>query len=255
LQNKIQITSYGVATIYHKDALQCVFRWLRAHKTENLCVHVGFIHAVEQVAACCPLWPRHMVLQNFATAYFQHPNLTAALLHDLRQKWGRLERSKAGKLKKYFSQNPVVKWDDSFNSRAAIKEAEAIRKFLKEKEPQIPMTGGAREVTQADLDHLALSDNIWAKRKHAGPVPEPLGNVPLRDLPDKHIQTALEKLPWGKGITIDDIVKARQWVAVEQRAGKKLAEKVLDKDGFLQVKAMSRRRETGRARARKQWKL
>jgi hypothetical protein len=38
-------------------------------------------------------------------------------------------------------------------------------------------------------------------------------------------------------------VKARKWVVTNQRDGKKFAEKVLDKDGFLHVKGNARRRK------------
>jgi hypothetical protein len=237
LQKKIQITGHGVATIYHKDALQFVLRW-----KESMRVHEGWIQSIEHVAACCPLWPRHMLEQDFGGSYLQAPNLAAALLHELRKKWGRLEKSKAGKLKKFFSQQPCVKWDDDFNSPAAVREAEAITKSLKEKEPKIPLVGGSRAVTQADYEHLALCRTLWAKRRHSGPVPDTLGNVSISDLPEKHIKSAVEKLPWGKGVTIDDIMKARKWVVANQRAGKKFAEKVLGKDKFLHVKGKAQRR-------------
>ena len=236
MQKKIPITSYGVATIFHKEALQFVFHW-----NEPMGVSESWIESIERVAACCPLWPHHMVIQDFGQSYQQAPNIAAALLNSLRQKWGRLEKSKAGKLKKFLSQSPVVKWDDSFNSRAAVKEGEEIRKFLKEKEPQISMICGAREVTKADLDHLELSNTLWANRKHSGPVPDTFGNVSISFLQDQEVQRAVEKLPWGKGIVIHDIVKARKWVIANQLAGKKFAAKVLDKDGFLHVKGTSRR--------------
>lgn len=205
-------------------------------------VHKSWVHGIERVAACCPLWPRHMVEQDFGDCYFKSPNLAAALLNFLRGKWGRLEKSKAGKLKKFLSQYPTVKWDDSFNSRAALNEIEQIRKFLKEREPQIPMAGGSRAATQADYEHLALARAMSASRRHNGPVPDTLGNVPLWDLQDKQIQTAIEKLPWGGGIRIDDIVKSRKWVIANQMAGKKFEEQVLDKDGFLLIKGKSHRK-------------
>jgi hypothetical protein len=236
MQKKIQIRTRGVATIFKKAALQFVLRW-----NESMRVHESWLDAIERVAACCPLWPRHMADQDFGDSYRQAPDLAAALLNFLRKKWGRLEKSKAGKLKKFLSQNPVVKWDDSFNSRAAVEEANKIQKHLSQIAPKVPP--GGRATTKADYEHLALSRTMWANRKHSGPVPDTLGNVPLWDLHEQEIQRAVEKLPWGIGIEIDDIVKARKWVVTNQRDGKKFAEKVLDKDGFLHVKGNARRRK------------
>jgi hypothetical protein len=241
LQKKIQIMTHGVATIYHKDALQFVLRW-----KESMRVHESWIDAIERVAARCPLWPQHMAEQDFGDSYRQAPDLAAALLNFLRKKLGRLEKSKAGKLKKFLSQNPVVKWDDSFNSREAVEEANKIQKYLSQIAPKVPP--GGRATTKADYEHLALSRTMWANRKHSGPVPDTVGNVPIWDLQEQEIQRAVEKLPWGIGVTIDDIVKARKWVVANQRAGKRFAKKVLDKDGFLHVKSKTRRRKKSRRR-------
>ncbi len=207
-------------------------------------VHENWIKSIEQVAACCPLWPAHMAEQDFGHSYRQAPELAAALLNEMRKKWGRLEKSRSGRLKKFFTQQPSVKWETVFNTRAAVEEADAIRKFLSEKESELPkVPPGGRATTEADYQHLELSRTMWAKRKHTGPVPDTLGEVPIGHLPDKHIQIAVAKLPWGKGLTTEDVVKARKWVVANQRAGKRFAEKVLDKDGFLHVKGKARRRK------------
>lgn len=244
MQNKIQIRTHGVATIFHKDALQFVLGWLRVHEEEHLRVHVGWINSIEQVAACCPLWPKHMTEQDFGSSYFQSPNLAAALLNYLRNdKWSRIESSKAGKLKKFLSQYPSVKWDDSFNSRAAVEEANRIRDILKERDNRPETPSGGRAAVQEDFEFLQLSRTMSANRKHSGPVPDTLGDVPVWDLQDKQIQSAIKKLPWGMGVKVDDIVKARKWVVANQRAGKKFAGRILDKDGFLHVKSRARCRK------------
>lgn len=251
MQKKIQIERHGVATLFHKEALQFVLRWLRQNNKERRRFHVGWIESVEHVAANCPLWPPHMVKQDWngfhsatvdvAGCHQQAPELAETLLFFLQRKWRRLEGSKLGQLKKYFSHSPVVKWEDSFNWPTAVKEAEEIRKICDENEPKFPMVGGSREVTQADWDHLAFCRNLWAKRRHSGPVPDTMGNVPIGDLKDKNIQSAVEKLPWGKGITVDDVVKARKWVVANQNAGKKFAAEILDDGGYLCVGQLPQR--------------
>jgi hypothetical protein len=46
MQKKIQITSWGVASIYHKAALQFVLGW-----KEPMRVHENWIQSIENVAA------------------------------------------------------------------------------------------------------------------------------------------------------------------------------------------------------------
>ncbi len=207
-------------------------------------IHESWVTGIELIAACDPLWPRHMVEQDFGSCYFQSPNLAAALLNYLRNdKWSRINNSKAGKLKKFLSQNSVVKWDDSFNSRAAVKEVERIREILKEKDNRPKTPSGGRAPVKGDYEFLQLSKTMWANRKYSGPVPDTFGNVPVWDLQDKQIKAAIEKLPWGIGVKIDDIIKARKWIVANQRASKNFTKKVLDKEGFLHVKGRARRRK------------
>jgi hypothetical protein len=142
-----------------------------------------------------------------------------------------------------------VPWDDSFNSRAAVKEAEEIQKICDAKAPKIPMVGGSRAVTQADYDHLAFCRKMWAKRKHSGPVPSTIRDVPVVALQDRDIAIAFEKSPGGFPVSKGDVHEARRQVNADHRAGERFAEKVLDKDGFLQVEGKSRRRKKRSVRA------
>ena len=117
-----------------------------------------------------------MIAQEFTNCYWQLPDLTAALLNFLRQKWAALETSKAGKLKRFLSQNTAVKWVEGFASREAVEEANAIRQILKEKQPHknIPCP---RPVTEEDEKFFQLSQTMWANRQHSGVVPDEFGNV------------------------------------------------------------------------------
>jgi|GEM_PF-5847401 hypothetical protein len=189
MQNKIDIPTRGVATIFKKDALEFVRSWdkpivrLCLNKEQSRWEQMpvrkipkGWIQDIENVAACCPQWPKHMIAQEFTNCYWQLPDLTAALLNFLRQKWAALETSKAGKLKRFLSQNTAVKWVEGFASREAVEEANAIRQILKEKQPHknIPCP---RPVTEEDEKFFQLSQTMWANRQHSGVVPDEFGNV------------------------------------------------------------------------------
>lgn len=108
MQNKIQIRKHGFAVIYKKAALQFVLRWLRKSKSK-MSVHHDWIFPIE-FAAACPVYWRDLWKHELVNCYTQNPDLTAALLNYLRVKWSKLETSKAGKLKRFLSQNPAVTW-------------------------------------------------------------------------------------------------------------------------------------------------
>jgi hypothetical protein len=184
MQRKINPKRRGFAVIFKKDALQFVSRW---HKP--MPVHEMWIHSIEIMAAD-PKFYSQFSSGEFWICYLDNPDLAAALLNFLRKKWSKLEKSKAGKLKKFLSQNSAIKWERGFVAR-----------------------------------------------------PDRLGNVSLWSLQDGELATAFEHSPGGEVVTIEDVVKARKWVAANIRAGEKFAGKVLDKDGFLHVKGKPRRRK------------
>ena len=217
---------------------------------EPMRVHKSWIEAIEPVAACCPQW-RHMANQDWSERYHQAPNLAAALLNFLRERWTKLETSKPRKLKKFLAQNGSVPWDDSFNSRSAVQEAKELQKICDANVPKIPMIGGSRAVTQADLDHLEFCRKVWAGRKFTRPVPTTIGDVHVSYLQDRDIAIAFEKTPGGFPVSKGDVHEARRQVNADHRAGERFAKKVLDKDDFLQAGCKPRRRKKRIARARK----
>jgi hypothetical protein len=145
-----------------------------------------------------------------------------------------------------------VPWDDSFNTRAAVAEASRIDKIILEAEKKLsPVPPGGRATTEADYNFHAWAQSEWAKRTHSGPVPSRIGDVPVWDLQDGNIATAFEKSPGGFPVSKSDVREARRQVIADHRAGERFAEKVLDKDGLLQVEGKSRRRKKRIVRARK----
>jgi hypothetical protein len=246
MQKKRQIRSYSVAPLFHKAALKFVMQW-----KERMRVHKSWIESIERFAACCPRWPRHMAKQDWSECYRRAPNLSAALLNCLREKWAKLATSKPQKLKFFLARNSCVPWDDSFNTAAAVKEANEIKKICDANAPKIPVPAGGRAVTQADLDHLEFCRKVWAGRKFHGPVPSTIGDVPVWDLQDRDIAIAFEKSSSGFPVSKGDVREARRQVIADHRAGERFAKKVLDKDGFLQVEGKSRRRKKRIVRARK----
>ena len=263
MQKKIDIPHRGVATIFKKDALEFVRNWdkpivrLCLNKDQSRWeqvrvrkIHKSWIQNIELVAACCPQWPKHMIAQEFTHCYWQLPDLTAALLNFLREKWAALETSKAGKLKRFLSQNTAVKWVEGFASREAVEEANAIRKILKEKQPNLPCP---RPVTEEDEKFFQLSETMWANRKHrSGIVPDEFGNVNAWALNDGQLAATFEHSRGGEVVTIEDVVKARRWVVENQREGEAFAETVLDKDGYLHLEGKPFRRKKGGKHRRKQ---
>lgn len=177
MQIRIDTKWRGFAVIFKKDALQFVSRWQKP-----LSVHKNWIDLIEIVAAD-PVIFRKAFAHNFASAYSWNPDLAAALLHFMRQKWARLENSKAGKLKRFLAQNSAIKWERGFGER-----------------------------------------------------PDKFGNNSLWHLQDGELATAFEHSAGGEAVTIDDVVKARKWVARNIDASKIFAESVLDKDGWLHIK-------------------
>jgi len=184
MQKRIDISNRGFFTIYKKDALQFASRWHEPGTVPKRWVEMIGIYAA-----------RPEILQtafrvNFAEDYRAWPDLFAALLNFLRQKFSKLETSKAGKLKKFISQNNCVKWERGFGAK-----------------------------------------------------PDSLGYCSIWDLQDGEIGSAFQHSPGGCEVEIGDVTKARRWVKENQDAGKKFAAKVLDKDGYLQIKVKSRRRK------------
>lgn len=248
MQKKKQISKYSVASLFHKDALEFVARW----EKELLRVPLTWIECVERVAACDPRWPRHMAMQDFEHCYWQAPDLAAALLNFLRERWARLERQKHGKLKKFLARNQSFPWDDSFKkSSASIEEAKELQKICDANAPKIPMVGGCRAVTQADLDHIGFCRKVWAGRKFPGPVPTTIGDIGVRNLEDADIANAFEKSLGGYSVSKQTIHDVRRQIIAEHRTAEKFTKAVLDKDGFLQVEVKSHRRNKRLVRARK----
>lgn len=251
MQKKKQIHTYSVAPLFHKAALKFVKLKLKQWETPTR-VHKSWISDIEQIAACESRWPRHMAMQGFGNCYWQAPNLAAALLNFLRQRWTSLERQKHGKLKKYLARNLSVPWDDSFKkSRASIQEAKELQKICDAHAPKIPMPPGGRAVTQADLDHENFCQKIWAGRKFPGPVPSTIGDVCVLELEDTDIANAFEKSPGGYSVSKQTIHDVRRQIIAEHRAANKFAKAVLNKNGFLRADRKPRRRKKRIVRARK----
>jgi hypothetical protein len=247
MQKKIQIRKYSVAPLFHKAALQFVMQW-----KERMRVHKSWIKMIERFAACCPSWPRHMANQDWSDCYHQAPNLSAALLNCLREKWAKLETSKPQKLKNFLARNLTVKWENSFNSPEALAEWKclaALQQVEEAKRPPVPEGGRAPMIEDQQIDDALRK--IWSRRKHTGPGPDSLGNVPVWDLQDSDIAIAFEKSSGGFPGSKGDVREARRQVIADHIAGERFAEKVLDKDGFLQVEGKSRRRKKRLIRTRK----
>jgi hypothetical protein len=110
MQKRIDAPFRGYAVIYNKDALRFVLRW-----HEPMRVSKSWINGIEMAAAS----PNDFFSKNVYTRlYSREPDLAAALLNRMRQKWSRLETSKAGKLKKFLSQNTAAKWERGFGAPA-----------------------------------------------------------------------------------------------------------------------------------------
>jgi hypothetical protein len=247
VQQKKQIRKFSVAPLFHEDALKFVWGWKESKR-----VHESWIEAIEQIAACEPRWPRHMALQGFGDCYWQAPNLAAALLNFLRERWASLEKQKHGKLKKFLARNSSVPWDDSFKkSRASIQEAKELLKIIDANDPKIPMPAGGRAVTQADLDHWEFSRKVWEGRKFPSPVPTTIGDVAVWELEDTDIANAFEKSPGGYSVSKQTIHDARRQIITDHRDAEKFSKTVLDADGFLQASCKPRRRKKRLVRARK----
>jgi len=243
---KRNISHFGVAPLFHKAALQFVRRKSMGR------FHKSWIERIERVASCEPRWPRHLALQDFGDCYWQAPDLAAALLNFLRERWASLEKQKHGKLKKFLARNLSVPWDDSFKkSRASLQEAKELQKIFEAHAPKIPMPPGGRAVTQADLDHEDFCQKLWAGRKFPGPVPSTIGDVGVFYLQDRDVAIAFEKSPGGFSVSKADVREARRQVIAEHRAAEKFAKAVLDKDGFLQAGSKPRRRKKRIVRAHK----
>ena len=110
MQNKIDVMARGDAVIFQKEALNFVLKW-----HEKISVHKTWIEFIAQVAGK----PERIEMSDdtgnlFLRCYKEHPDFTAALLNYLRHQWSKLEKSKAGKLKKFLSQTLYVDWERGF---------------------------------------------------------------------------------------------------------------------------------------------
>ena len=212
-------------------------------------VPLQWIEKIERMAACEPWWPRHLANEHFCNSYWQAPNLAAALLNYLHERWASLESQKHGKLKKFLARNLSVPWDDSFNkSRASIQEAKGLQKICDAHAPKNPVGPLTREQYDQELAHLNFCQKIWAGRKFPGPVPTTMDDVCVWELADTDIANAFEKSPGGYWVDKQTIHDVRRQIIAEHRAAEKFAKAVLDKDGFLQAGGKSRRRKKRIAR-------
>ena len=103
MQKKIHPTKAGFAVIFKKDALQFVRQWRKP-----ITVHKSWVDTIEIMAADPAIFVKRLT-QDFAGAYEYEPDLAAALLNFMRRKWANLEKSKAGKLKKFIATTPAIK--------------------------------------------------------------------------------------------------------------------------------------------------
>ena len=213
-------------------------------------VTLNWIEKIERMAACEPRWQRHLANEHFCISYWQAPNLAAALLNYLRERWASLERQKHGKLKKFLARNLSVPWDDSFKkSRASIQEAKELQKICDAHAPKNPVGPLTQEQYDQELAHWDFCQKIWAGRKFPGPVPSTIGDVCVLELEDTDIANAFEKSPGGYRVSKQMIHDVRRQIRAEHRAFDKFAKAVLDKDGFLQAVCKPRRRKKRIVRA------
>jgi hypothetical protein len=228
VQKKKQITHFGIAPLFHKAALQFALRWLRENNNK-LRVHKSRIEWIERMATCNWRWPRHLANQDFASSYWENPNLAADLLSYLRKKWSTLDSSRPGKLKKFMAFNVTVPWDNSFNTRAAVKEAEEYERRCQARRPP--------DDAPIEMFNEWIKNNWieWDKRKYSGPTPSTIGDVPIWKLEDAQIANAFAKSADGFLASKTQIREARRQVIADHLASKEFAAKVLDEDGFLIV--------------------
>ena len=215
-------------------------------------VSESWVEQIERVAACEPRWPRHMAMQDFEASYWQAPNLAAALLNFLRERWTSLEKQKHGKLKKYLARNLSVPWDDSFKkSRASLQEAKELQKICDAHAPKNPVGPLTQEQYDQELAHWNFCQKIWAGREFPGPVPTTIGDVCVLELEDADLANAFEKSLGGYRVSKQTIHDVRRQIIAEHRAAEKFAKAVLDKDGFLQAGCKPLRRKKRIVCARK----
>jgi hypothetical protein len=246
MQNRNDIQTRGFDVIFKKDALEFIMKWphpivrQRFNKDSSRWEQVqvrkipqSWINDIARVAAW-PEWAR-----NFAESYVQAPDLAAALLNHLHQKWAALETSKAGKLKRFLSQNTAVKWEPGFGPANTV----AINKLLEWQKTQKPFVG-ARAVTKKDEKFWAENPPVeW--KPGDGAARDCMGMCNIWHLQDGQIATAFEHSLGGEVVDADEVAKARKWVVANQRAGESFAEKVLDKDGYLHLEEKPLRRKKG----------
>ena len=111
MQKRKDVSARGFGTLFKADAIRFVLNW--PHKIN---VPKDWIFAINDYAGS-PEILRSIFQVNFALDYAAAPDLAAALLNHLRQQWSKLERSKAGKLKKFISRNSGVKWQRGFGAK------------------------------------------------------------------------------------------------------------------------------------------
>lgn len=232
MQKRSELKTRGFAPIFHKQALQFVLDW---HKPMR--VNEDWIQMIEMCAAK-PDVLRHSFAVDFALTYAAAPDLAAALLNFFRKKWAALEKSKAGKLKKFLSLYTVVKWRDSFGpaNKVAIKKT---NDYWRKRFPNGLVGAGAPTIEDAKF----VKENAEKWKPGDRAACDSMGNCDIWHLQDGELAIAFERSPGGEVVTVEDVRKARQWVVAAVKDGKKFAEKVLDKDGFIHVKSTTRRRK------------
>lgn len=197
MQHKLALTSLGSGVLFRKDALEFILNW-RAPAEINMEWFDGIMamagnpsHPGFHLEPCEPT--RDWVLARYYSYFAKEPDLAAALLNLLRRKWCRLAKSKAGRLKKFLTQNLAIKWERGFGA---------------------PADG------------------------YGGP-----GTVHIFALQDGELATAFEHSHGGHKVSIEDVIKARQWIALDVLAGDKFATKVFKKDGSLRRMSQARHRK------------
>lgn len=96
-QRKIQVPFFGGEPLFQKEMLQFVKKW-----PERLYVHRSTLELLANIAA----FPDPMIglfPASFSGLYVRVPDFTIGVIHFLRRKWKQLDKSKAGRLKRFLA--------------------------------------------------------------------------------------------------------------------------------------------------------
>ena len=200
MQQKIIPPSSGDSPLYRKEAIDFVRKWpspLRVrprwifffiYLARNPQMTTNHFSQWKQQPKIADQLHNHFG-SDFLNKYAAAPDLAAALLHFLRKKFARLEKTPTGRLKIYIATTIAHKWHKGF-----------------------------------------------------GVKPDDGGHVWLHDLQDGELATAFEKSPGGGVVSVNDVVKARKWVAKNQIAWKQTEPRLVDKDGYVCSKGWLRQK-------------